>query len=205
MTHPTNSQPVDTGSHGNCLDPSHITNCTFDCPDPADKQDDMGCVDCGREAVVVLKAPLPSNYPRWFCEEHAQIELGRDSRTIALQPPHPNQSSEDKIEVIVLKVRDWGRALAKQEFDDDPLPGLSPKEATQQLNLLLQEAFLEGQKTGKNNYHLGYLSKDDRYAIEREITAARVDELKKAAPHFTDKPTNFVYYNDRLKALKEKP
>lgn len=38
--------------------------------------------------------------------------------------------------------------------------------------------------------------------IETLITESRMDELKTAAPHFVDKPTNFVYYNDRLATLQ---
>lgn len=30
--------PHDTGQHGWCLDPTHTTNCTYDCPAPSGKK-----------------------------------------------------------------------------------------------------------------------------------------------------------------------
>lgn len=60
--------------------------------------------------------------------------------------------------------------------------GRSTERAAQAIDKVVAEAekkaFLAGQKKGRNNYHLGYLSKDDQYAIERETIKARIDELE---------------------------
>lgn len=40
--------------------------------------------------------------------------------------------------------------------------------------------------------------------VTQEVTRGRTEELKTAAPHFCDKPTNFTYYNVRLAELQSK-
>lgn len=132
------------------------------------EQEDKLCVDCGNEAVVVLKAPLPRNYPRWYCDEHAQIELGKDPRTVVLHPSTPiftpqpqSYSVEDKIDdlVGVMLTASDTKYLPEKYRTQSAVPlEIAIKahkqmkvDLTQQIQALLESEYQRGRKETQND------------------------------------------------------
>jgi hypothetical protein len=83
----------------------------------------------------------------------------------------PEQDLEG-LRQILLQVRDWGNGLAKQQFDDDPLPGMSPEKAEKAIMRLVQAEVAAARK----DEHAQIIELGKRYGFERMATVVEYQD-----------------------------